>query len=184
MQHDSDADQAKYRRCRALWTALHQSSTGYPLAPTPEEQQAAQAFVSSLGILTGCADCKNHYDALLQALPPRLGSRQEFFEWSVDAHNQVNARLGKPTMTYDQATLLHQFSNDVTSCSSCLSRCMGAHGTKARQQADMHSAAAPKHMTTSVVMLVVAGAIVAMLVAGVARKLTQRKKKTRRRKNL
>lgn len=50
----------------------------------------------------GCGSCRSHAQRYLAAHPiPATGSAS--FEWVVDFHNSVNAKIGKPIVTPDQA---------------------------------------------------------------------------------
>ena len=51
---------------------------------------------------TGCK-CKEFWNNWVRLNPPVYGKNGEFFEWTVKAHNAVNAKLGKPQYTVEQA---------------------------------------------------------------------------------
>jgi hypothetical protein len=45
--------------------------------------------------------CRQHFEQVLVENPiPEAG---DFFKWSVDVHNIVNKRLGKPEVSYEDA---------------------------------------------------------------------------------
>lgn len=44
----------------------------------------------------GCG-CQEHFREVLKKHPPVFTNRRAFYLWSVDAHNEVNRRLGKRT---------------------------------------------------------------------------------------
>jgi hypothetical protein len=46
-----------------------------------------------------CDQCQTHYRMYLSSVPPS----GDLFKWSVDCHNWINIRLGKPVFSYDQA---------------------------------------------------------------------------------
>lgn len=48
-----------------------------------------------------CGDCKRGWLEILKAMPPVYGDG--WFEWSVAAHNAVNAKLGKPEVGFAEA---------------------------------------------------------------------------------
>ena len=85
-----------------FWFTMHTVAYFYPENPTPAEQQAAEQFYSSLSLLLPCPACGAHYATLIQLTPPRVGSRMELLEWTIDIHNEVNARLGKRTITLEE----------------------------------------------------------------------------------
>jgi hypothetical protein len=48
-------------------------------------------------------DCKDGYQRILAEIPPDHTSPKAFFAWGVRLHNAVNAKLGKPEITIDEA---------------------------------------------------------------------------------
>jgi hypothetical protein len=48
-------------------------------------------------------DCKDGYQRILAEMPPDYLSPEAFFRWGVRLHNAVNAKLGKPEITIDEA---------------------------------------------------------------------------------
>lgn len=48
-------------------------------------------------------DCKDGYQKILEELPPDFSSPEAFFAWGVRLHNAVNAKLGKPEITIEEA---------------------------------------------------------------------------------
>lgn len=51
----------------------------------------------------GCKTCEVDYIKILQICPIRYSSRLELFNWTVDVHNIINAKLGKAQISYEQA---------------------------------------------------------------------------------
>jgi len=78
-----------------LWGAIHITClTG---SATPQ-------FVSAFADALPCPACSGHFKQLLAEFPfPETKDPVILFEWSVNAHNRVNARLGKPIVTMEQA---------------------------------------------------------------------------------
>jgi hypothetical protein len=59
-----------------------------------------------------CLSCRQHFEQVLVENPvPEAG---DFFAWSVDVHNIVNKRLGKPEFSYEDA-LANIVVSDTTS---------------------------------------------------------------------
>jgi hypothetical protein len=52
-------------------------------------------------------DCRRHWKELVEANPPDFASPLAFFQWGVDRHNDVNRRLGKPEVSFDEACRLY-----------------------------------------------------------------------------
>ncbi len=88
----------------AAWEFLHAVTFVYPKTnPTEEERQAMASFFYNCGEVLPCYQCRSHFKELL-ALHPienNLDSRDQLTRWLVARHNDVNERLGKPTMSYD-----------------------------------------------------------------------------------
>jgi hypothetical protein len=78
-----------------LWGAIHITClTG---SATPE-------FINAFADALPCPACSNHFKELLQEFPfPNSNDPLILFEWSVNMHNRVNARIGKPIISVDQA---------------------------------------------------------------------------------
>lgn len=81
-----------------FWGAIHLACL------YADDINALGTFISSLAEVLPCAKCRVHFAQVLGEHPfPTTGTRSEVFEWSVVAHNIVNARLNKPQVTVDQA---------------------------------------------------------------------------------
>nr|UDO47644.1 erv-family thiol oxidoreductase [Pandoravirus massiliensis] len=88
-----------------LWETMHYAAFQCP-EPFAERAPALLDLVRAYAALLPCAECRGHFAALLAAHPPEEAARagrQAFARWTVDAHNMVNARLGKPLFTFEQA---------------------------------------------------------------------------------
>lgn len=59
-------------------------------------------------------DCKDGYQKILEDLPPDFSSSDAFFAWGVRLHNAVNAKLGKPEITLEEARLLWRKDSATT----------------------------------------------------------------------
>jgi hypothetical protein len=80
---------------RAAWRALHSEPLG-----TPEWFARWQKLIP-----TGCG-CRQGANNLLTLCPPRYDSPDAWFDWTVEYHNLVNAKLNKPAMPLGQARAL------------------------------------------------------------------------------
>ena len=80
------------------WTSLHNIARTL----TPEKMGAFKEYVKNMATLLPCGVCSAHFRKLvvdtLSATTP-----QEALAWTIDVHNAVNERLGKPVLTYAQA---------------------------------------------------------------------------------
>jgi hypothetical protein len=80
---------------RAAWRKLHSELLG-----TPEWFAKWQNWIP-----TGCG-CRQGANDLLTLCPPRYDSPEDWFDWTVEYHNLVNAKLNKPAMPLGQARAL------------------------------------------------------------------------------
>lgn len=78
-----------------LWRELHRWAMGDP------KEATGGVWLTAFTAKMPCGECRKHWRALLGAIPPRYGA--EAFAWSVEAHNAVNQRLGKPLLLPAQA---------------------------------------------------------------------------------
>ncbi len=60
-------------------------------------------------------DCKDGYQKILEEMPPDFTSQDAFFAWGVRLHNAVNAKLGKPELTIDEARRIWRKSDGLES---------------------------------------------------------------------
>lgn len=68
----------------ALWADLH---------ATAEAGQLTSAWLEAFASRIPCGACRAHWQTLLNEIPPRYDDQ---WAWSVETHNAVNRRLGKP----------------------------------------------------------------------------------------
>jgi hypothetical protein len=74
---------------REIWRLIHTR-----IDPT-------QAFLDQVTLMLPCGECKAHWVAMIERTPPVFGA--EWFAWTVDRHNEVNARLGKALVPLEEA---------------------------------------------------------------------------------
>jgi hypothetical protein len=58
-------------------------------------------------------DCRDGFQHILKDLPPDFSSPEAFFAWGVRLHNAVNAKLGKPQITIDEAYSIWRTNDGV-----------------------------------------------------------------------
>ena len=88
---------------REAWHFIHAVAITYPVNPTQEDVREYHQFFESLGRVLPCEICASHFKEKIKDNPPKLGSRRELFQWSVDIHNTVNKEHGKRVYTYEEA---------------------------------------------------------------------------------
>ena len=78
-----------------FWMTLHIACLGC------QDPKALAEFVEGYMYIIPCLSCRQHFEQVLVENPvPEAG---DFFQWSVDVHNIVNKRLGKPEFSYEDA---------------------------------------------------------------------------------
>lgn len=85
-----------------IWRDLHTSAIAWD--GTSESMQAIMRKVTKE---LPCGTCKQGWVQILSEIPLRASTADEFFAWTVEAHNRVNLKLGKPTMDVSTARMLY-----------------------------------------------------------------------------
>lgn len=89
---------------RSLWCELHR----FPFSEAWACQSRCQWWADWQSRIPNInCDCRRHWRELVEKMPPNFSSPAAFFAWSVSAHNVVNARLGKPVMSLEEARCLY-----------------------------------------------------------------------------
>lgn len=114
----------------SAWKFLHTATFAYGSNDgtiTAAEKIAARSLFESLKHLLPCKNCCSHYCSALVERPLTdqiLDSRESLSRWFVEIHNDVNVRLGKPVMPYEEAVKIYtQFvgcdpnSTEASECS-------------------------------------------------------------------
>lgn len=84
-----------------MWRTVHFVALGFD----EDHRDAYVAFYRSLVHAIPCSACSTHYAEMLKLDPveQHVQDADALFAWTVEIHNAVNERLGKPTWTVDQA---------------------------------------------------------------------------------
>lgn len=96
----------------SMWFMMHLVAATYPDAPTAADKTNYMAFYKSLQHVLPCMGCRVGYQTITTTDPAtkltarQFTSREALFKWTVDVHNRVNAKLGKPVNTNWQAWYL------------------------------------------------------------------------------
>lgn len=89
------------KQYNALWKEIHTRALGNPAG---HDDTAFLDGLSRRLLFPGaCAKCRNSYDDYRKAHVPDFTTPATYFHWTVDLHNDVNARIGKPVLTVEQA---------------------------------------------------------------------------------
>ena len=81
---------------RGAWGLLHTVAASFPEEPSRRDRREASRLLNALAWLYPCGECAEHFQELLRAEPPTLGSRTAFAQWLCRTHNRVNTSLEKP----------------------------------------------------------------------------------------
>lgn len=87
----------------AAWKFMHTVTFNFPDRPTELDKRKTVYFFQALANVLPCEVCQGHFRKELEKNPiaAHLGSRDALSRWLVDLHNEVNKRLGKPTLDYE-----------------------------------------------------------------------------------
>jgi hypothetical protein len=66
-----------------------------------QDAKVLSDFVEGYKEIIPCLSCREHFEQVLVDNP--VPEADNLFEWSVDVHNIVNRRLGKPEVSYEAA---------------------------------------------------------------------------------
>ena len=94
----SNADMAI--RGPLLWAELHRRPW-LPEFSATSEAKWLEEFTARL-----CCQCRTNWQTIQTDLPPDLTTPERYFAWTVEAHNRVNAHIGKPQVTLAAASEL------------------------------------------------------------------------------
>lgn len=91
------------------WKELHARAQA-PL-PMAGEEEWFEEYIRGLP----CKHCRHHFEEFVRQQPPHWSSRVAFFEWTVQAHNHVNAALGKAHRSLKEGRELNPFPTQAES---------------------------------------------------------------------
>lgn len=81
---------------RSSWTLLHSIAATYPENPSNKHQSDLKQFLKLFGNFYPCWYCGEDFEKYMDKNEPATGTQDEFGKWLCEAHNDVNAKLGKP----------------------------------------------------------------------------------------
>lgn len=101
------------------WYYYHKMSATYPVNPTQYIQNAMKTRLMLIPYELPCMICRTHSIAFLDSkkeqIPVIVSSRKNLFNFFVDFHNAVSARLGKEQWSYKKAREVYGYSDDHSS---------------------------------------------------------------------
>ena len=90
---------------KSIWSTIHIVALSFPDSPTDADRDSYRIFYNALGKVLPCSKCQGNYARHMSevSIDYYLFSKQMLFDWTVKLHNIVNAELGKPAWSYEQA---------------------------------------------------------------------------------
>jgi len=89
-----------------FWATIHFICLGAAKGLTEEQRNGMIQFFNSIPYVIPCASCGEHLKENMARLMPielAVQSHESLFNWSVDLHNIVNEKLGKPKVSHENA---------------------------------------------------------------------------------
>lgn len=86
---------------RSSWTLLHSIAATYPEQPSSKQQSDLKQFLRLFGNFYPCWYCGEDFEKYMEKHEPNTATQDAFGRWLCDAHNDVNAKLGKPKFNCD-----------------------------------------------------------------------------------
>ena len=90
---------------RRTWDLIHIFASYAPEHCTYDYFVSYRAFVTTLGKILPCLECRGHLVKNLKSMPMDCygDSRLGLFSWSFKLHNTVNEQMNAPTFAWDKA---------------------------------------------------------------------------------
>jgi len=94
----------------ALWALFHLVAYMHMLTQPDDVEKIEQTarFFESIPFVLPCPSCSMHCTHMFSETPPPVrdtAGTKKLFQWTVDVHNKVNERVGKPAVSYNQAEI-------------------------------------------------------------------------------
>lgn len=102
-----------------LWHFLHTATFAFPCQPTRKEKRAMVQFLRTLPHILPCPVCRDDFQQYVQGRIP-VNSRDQISRFVVWVHNQINRKLQKPTVTFEEASRM--FSPSSSACRTSAQR--------------------------------------------------------------
>ena len=104
------------------WFFFHTAASQYPLNPSFIWKQRTKQFIQGIPVMLPCEKCMKHATAYIESytddqLNEIVSSKDALFNFFYDFHNTVNKRLGKGTMSLEDAKKLYNGTATVSKLS-------------------------------------------------------------------
>jgi len=90
--------------CLPTWIFLHSVADAYPDEPNEHDKKLMRQLFESVSFSLPCDTCNQHFQQELIEHPIEDENREALTQWLFKLHNRVNVRLGKPSLTLEEAT--------------------------------------------------------------------------------
>lgn len=103
-----------------FWQTMHVVTYAYPENPTPDDKKKIEDFFVAISHVLPCDICRTHFSKMLIDYPLSEvnSSRTSLTRWLIDRHNAVNARIGKPIVSYDEIDNKYHCKPGASFCTS------------------------------------------------------------------
>ena len=94
-----------------FWFTLHNGSAYLPEVLSPISAQRLRNFIDGIPEMHPCTKCSEHAREYIENHKDRINQMKtgnDFFKFFVDFHNDVNRRLNKPCVSYEQAYAMYR----------------------------------------------------------------------------
>jgi len=91
-----------------LWKELHERAYNFK---GKEDLFFLKNFGNKIPRFTSGCKCKEFWIIYVRSHPPIFGDNGEYFSWTVEVHNAVNTKLGKPIISLEDAKKIYSKKN-------------------------------------------------------------------------
>lgn len=100
-------------RYRSYWFEIHTFAAS---ASKGADRVVFEEWITNLSKRFFCTRCRKHFQKYIKNNPPEHAA--DPFEWTWKFHNDVNRRIGKPTISFEKAQNEWIRSN-ASNCTKC-----------------------------------------------------------------
>ena len=88
-----------------LWKELHERAYNFK---GKDDKIFLLEFSKKIPTFTKGCRCREFWLIYVRNHPPVFGENREYFNWTVNLHNEVNKKLGKSIISLEEAKKLYQ----------------------------------------------------------------------------
>ena len=89
-----------------FWYVLHNGAVNYPIAASITWQEKMIGFIKGIYVMLPCVSCSQHALSYIESsdLSVVVKGRRELFTFFWEFHNDVNRRINKKVVSFEEAT--------------------------------------------------------------------------------